>query len=169
MEDLVQEVYVRLCGDNFRRLRDLRSKEHHVVAAFIRTIVLSVVYDNHRVSRAEKRGGTTVAVSYDELQRELEDTSSGAAKIDRELLFEQVDRMLRSGGAAEESERNRSVFWLYYRQGLTAQEISAIPGVRLTQKGVESLLQRLSRFVKDNFTGVKKESNPDLRQQGRMG
>jgi len=42
-----------------------------------------------------------------------------------------------------------SIFWLYYEQGYSAKEISLLPSMGLTVKGVESTLQRLTRFLKD--------------------
>jgi RNA polymerase sigma-70 factor (ECF subfamily) len=47
--------------------------------------------------------------------------------------------------------RDHTVFWLYYRDGLTASEISRLPGLDLSLKGVESLLLRMARMVKQRL------------------
>jgi hypothetical protein len=38
---------------------------------------------------------------------------------------------------------------MYYEQGYTAKEISFLPSVGLTVKGVESTLLRLTRFIRE--------------------
>jgi DNA-directed RNA polymerase specialized sigma24 family protein len=50
------------------------------------------------------------------------------------------------------SERDRTIFWLHYRQGLTATQIAAIPTLNLTVKGVESTLWRLKELVKHRMS-----------------
>jgi DNA-directed RNA polymerase specialized sigma24 family protein len=45
-------------------------------------------------------------------------------------------------------QRDLLAFWLYYRSGLSAKEISTIPDMHLTVKGVESLLLRAIRLLR---------------------
>jgi len=52
------------------------------------------------------------------------------------------------------------VFWLYYRAGFTASAIASLPTVGLTTKGVESLIFRLTRIVRENLAGPL-ANNPD--------
>lgn len=170
-EDLVQEVYLRLCQENFRVLRDLRSKDSNSVAAFVRVTALSVVYDHYRSLLAGKRGGSQTVASYDDLVREVADPSGGQAALDRHLLLDQVDRVLKAADVPDDSERNRTIFWLYYRHGLTARAIAGIPAFGLTPKGVESAIQRLSRLVRKALAGGQyaKDSSEGLRPFGGMG
>jgi len=52
-----------------------------------------------------------------------------------------------------EKERDKVVFLLYYRQGLTAKKIAGIPGIDLSEKGVESCLHRLTERVRKRVVG----------------
>ena len=45
-------------------------------------------------------------------------------------------------------ERDRTIFWLYYLQGLTAEEIAGLPTVELSAKGVESALRRITAWLR---------------------
>jgi RNA polymerase sigma-70 factor, ECF subfamily len=63
----------------------------------------------------------------------------------RSLLLSEVDKALQAAGA---SERDRAIFWLYYRDGLTAAAIASLKSLGLSTKGVESLILRLTRSVK---------------------
>ena len=71
--------------------------------------------------------------------------SSSAASLDRAILLDRIDRCLEPGSPP------RTIFWLYYRQGLTAKEIASIPEFGLTVKGIESLLLRLKKMIKEKL------------------
>jgi RNA polymerase sigma-70 factor (ECF subfamily) len=56
-------------------------------------------------------------------------------------------------------ERDRALFWLYYRQGYTAEEIARLPSAGLTAKGVESALRRVTVWLR----GEVERKSPDVR------
>jgi RNA polymerase sigma-70 factor (ECF subfamily) len=56
-----------------------------------------------------------------------------------------------------ETERDKLVFLLYYRQGFTAKAIAELPGIQLSEKGVESCLLRLTRHLRQHIVGSAKE------------
>jgi RNA polymerase sigma-70 factor (ECF subfamily) len=62
-------------------------------------------------------------------------------------LLEQLDRKLLSAPKII-GHRDRALFWLYYRQGFTAEEISRLPAAGLTAKGVESALRRVTAWLR---------------------
>jgi RNA polymerase sigma-70 factor (ECF subfamily) len=66
----------------------------------------------------------------------------------------QIDRCLMKLAAEPNFARDYAIFWLYYRQGLTAKAISQLPGIALGTKGVESTLLRLTRYVKACLTAT---------------
>jgi RNA polymerase sigma-70 factor (ECF subfamily) len=72
---------------------------------------------------------------------------SAEENISRTILLEQVDRCLKRN--PEVKDRDRWIFWMYYRDGLTARSISAIRALQLTQKGVESIIQRMVRHARE--------------------
>jgi len=71
-------------------------------------------------------------------------------------LFAQLDRKLRSAPEVIR-DRDRALFWLYYRQGLTAGEIAALPSAGLTAKGVESALRRVTGWLRGEIEKRKPE------------
>jgi hypothetical protein len=54
-----------------------------------------------------------------------------------------------------DKDRNRRIFWLYYRAGLSAAAISVLPGIGLSTKGVESLILRMTREVRERMLAPK--------------
>ncbi|HEV7674559.1 MAG TPA: sigma-70 family RNA polymerase sigma factor, partial [Candidatus Angelobacter sp.] len=96
----------------------------------------------------------------------IPDSHSGPASIEREILLREIDDIL-SEMATPLAARDREIFWLYYRQGFTAQAIAAIPCYKLTTKGVESILYRLTCYVRERL--VEKKLNapkPKARSEG---
>ena len=71
-------------------------------------------------------------------------------RMHQAALFAQLDQMLRSAPKTV-SERDRALFWLYYRQGYTAEEIARVPATGLTAKGVESALRRVTTWLREEI------------------
>jgi hypothetical protein len=53
------------------------------------------------------------------------------------------------GCLSGQPRRDRLVFWLYYRHGLTSQAISSLKFASLSSSGVESLIRRLTLIVRN--------------------
>ena len=146
VDDIVQEVFVKLCEQERRILREFKPKGDDSFLALLRVITSSVANDYFRRQYSEKRGGKVVTMLLDE-----EPSSMVAAHNDqdaqRAVLFNELDRKLRSASGAT-AERDRALFWLYYLQGLTADEIASLPGLELSAKGVESALRRVTAWLR---------------------
>ena len=96
-----------------------------------------------------------MAETLEEVSGPAADRSQGKlTRAERAILIDQIDRKLVGALAPGEIRRARLVFWLYYRTGLTANAIASLPSVGLTTKGVESLLFRLTRLVRDRVSEI---------------
>ena len=107
----------------------------------MKVVAASVANDHFRGLSAQKRAGEC-AVDFELLDCTALATGSGA---DERVLMLEIERSL---DQATESPRDRAIFWLYYRQGFSAVDISAMPGIDLTAKGVESCVLRMVKAVK---------------------
>jgi RNA polymerase sigma-70 factor (ECF subfamily) len=139
IDDLTQETFLRLCRENARLLREFDSRHENAIFGYIKVVATSVALDHFRARATQKRGAEVPA---GEVQCEPQARSEA---IEVKVLLGQIDSRL----SATESERDRTIFWLYYRQGYTAREIAELPGVSLTQKGVESCIHRLTSLLRD--------------------
>jgi RNA polymerase sigma-70 factor (ECF subfamily) len=143
VDDLCQETYLRLCKDNCRSLREFEAKHDEAIFGYLKVIATSVALDHFRARGSQKRraevedDGTNVEAS----------VSSSA--IEHSTLLQQLEHQL----ASTETERDRTIFWLYYRQGYTARDIAAMPQLGLTQKGVESCIYRLTQTLRSAIVG----------------
>lgn len=144
IEDIVQDVLLKLVAKGYL---NRWSHERGSVEGFIAIVATNAAADHFKAVHAGKRR-PALPTAIDELpDREIRDDKA-AAVLDTNVLLDELNAQL----VAVASERERRVFWLYYRHGLTAKAIAAIPGIGLTAKGVESLLFRLTSTLRKNLT-----------------
>jgi RNA polymerase sigma-70 factor, ECF subfamily len=141
LDDLAQETFLRLCRDNAKLLRRFEARHESAIFGYIKVIATSVALDHFRARTADKR-----APEFSSDVASLE-VSVRPTEIENAAFLGEVDRRL----SASESERDRSIFWLYYCQGYSTREIATLPGVALSQKGVESCIYRLTQILRKSL------------------
>jgi RNA polymerase sigma-70 factor (ECF subfamily) len=134
VDDLVQETYVKLFANDKTALRATRNEYENTIFGYLRVIASNVVRD----------------------QIELSDAVVPPGPRDRERLEflhkkDEIKRILETIASSPTYERDVAIFWFFYEQGYTAKEISLLPAVGLTVKGVEAVLFRLARHVREKF------------------
>ncbi len=129
-------------------IRETAFENEIAAIAYFKMLAANSAKDYFRSRGAEKRG-IAVTTSVDDRLAEL--ISGPSASLDRQVLFTQIDRAL------DCESTSRTIFWLYYRQGLTVNEIAEIPMFQLKAKGVESLIRRLTLAVKEKINPSKSE------------
>lgn len=140
IEDLVQDTYLKICSNDRRLLKRFKSKHVDAFYGMLKVTAGNVARDYFRKEKTDKRDpGLPLADIEDVASFVPDGHAAGAEQIEREMLIQQIDGVLLEKCSA----RDRQIFWLYHRQGLTAEEISAIAAYDLTTKGVESILRRL--------------------------
>ncbi len=158
VDDIVQEVFIKLCEHDRRILREFRPRGEDSFFALLRVITASVANDYFRRHFSEKRGGKVVTTAFEE--EPTTGTRSAASKesdVQRVVLFAEIDQRLRNAPGTT-AARDRIIFWLYYLQGLTAEEIAALPGWDLSAKGVESALRRITAWLRHELEPAKPDS-----------
>lgn len=152
VDDIVQEILLKLCERDRRILREFEPRGEDSFLGLLRIVSASVANDYFRRIASAKRGGKVVTSSLDGEQPagnagQTADQAQEVARMHRAVLLAELDRKL-CGAPETIGERDRSIFWLYYRQGLTAEEIARLPGTELTAKGVESALRRIAAWLR---------------------
>jgi hypothetical protein len=87
--------------------------------------------------------------------------------MERLVLLRQIGECLAMCSAGADQDRDRLVFWLYYRHGMSARAISSLPTIQLTAKGVESAILRLTRLVREQIVCIR--SQPSRQQADQKG
>jgi RNA polymerase sigma-70 factor (ECF subfamily) len=142
VDDLIQETYFKLCRDGCKVLRAFKWQGDNSIFAYIKVVAITCSRDHFRAHSAQKRGNELEVHGTDA------EAVSSTGSMEKDLLLGEMERHLER---RVESVRDRNIFWLYYRQGFNAREIAALPNVDLTAKGVESLLFRLTKLLRDTL------------------
>jgi RNA polymerase sigma-70 factor, ECF subfamily len=149
IDDLVQEISLKLVASGRAILHSLPSDSTQALAYFS-VLAANSARDFFRARGAAKRGaGTTISL---DIPLTAMAASLGAAgDLDKQLLLARIEEFL------PEDRREQVVFRLYYRQGLTAREISSIPALALSVKGVESMIFRVTRGIRERLHSPRKD------------
>jgi RNA polymerase sigma-70 factor (ECF subfamily) len=148
-DDLVQDVFLKLCADNCRLLRNFKPVHPDAIYGYLKVIAASVTQDHFRSAHCLRRGGAGRDGKLDaEDVAAAPDAVAGPARLERDVLLAEIDTCLRTQLPDPDGERDRTIFWLYYREGLTASAIASLPGMALGVKGVESAILRVTRIVR---------------------
>jgi RNA polymerase sigma-70 factor, ECF subfamily len=152
VDDLIQETYLKLCADDFRILRTFEQQHPDAFTGYVKVLTANVVRDHFKSIRTQKRGaGQLAPIDEDFLPIAADDIAGSPQSIERAVLIQEVTRQLNLCLAGPDRDRNRRIFWLHYRAGLSARAIAGLPGIRLSPKGVESILMRLTKDLRQRM------------------
>jgi RNA polymerase sigma-70 factor (ECF subfamily) len=152
VDDVIQECFLKLGAlGRMDDQPDAFSSEQTAIA-YLKVLAANVARDYVRKNNAEKRGSAKT-VSVEDRLHEIAGTA--VPELERRILIRQIDRFL------ADDAKTRTIFWLYYKQGFTAKEISDVPAFQLSPKGVESLLRRLTDSIREQLNGPEGFSRPE--------
>lgn len=167
IDELIQDTYLKVCNDHCRMLRDFKPQYPNAFFGMLKVTAANIAHDYFRRQQAPIHGGGIAEIELTEVDGFVADShSTGPDHIEREILLREIDDIL-SDIATPLAARDREIFWLRNRQGFTAEAIAAIPCYKLTTKGVESILHRLTCHVRERL--VEKESTEPNPAQGSEG
>lgn len=155
VDDLVQETYIKLYSDRVRILGEFQALHPDAIYGYLKVLAANVAIDHFKRLHAGKRGGDAVG-PFEFAERTASATAGDAASVERAVLIREVDSCLRTEATGETRERDCAIFSLYYRHGLTAKEIAALPSIALSVKGVESTLHRLVQLVRNHLVEARR-------------
>jgi RNA polymerase sigma-70 factor, ECF subfamily len=164
VDDLIQETFLKICTDREDLAAKFQPEHPDAIFGYIKVLTGNLVHDYFRASHSLKRGKTITSSLHLEAepQDNLGPSRSGTPPVEQAILISQIDASLRSIEVSPHAERDRHIFWLYYRVGMSASAIAALPKFQLSTKGVESTLFRLTRHVKAKLCSHPEPTRPDL-------
>lgn len=142
VDDLVQETYLKLCTEEYRHLRHFSSHNEGAIYSFLKTVACNATTDYFRSRWASKRGGMFFqADDLDTAQHKGQD-----ACLETHVLVQEMETLM---DQITDSEQEKMIFRLRYKEGYTTRAIAETDGVQLTQKGVESCLHRITSELRE--------------------
>jgi RNA polymerase sigma-70 factor (ECF subfamily) len=150
VDDLIQNTYVKLLDNDRKALRSIKNEYENAIFGFLKVVASNIVQDHFRkpINKADEVevSDAVLPPGHDERERlEFSDKKN------------EVQKILATLSSSETYERDVAIFWFFYEQGYTAKEISQLPNVGLTVKGVEAVTLRLSRYLRERLDGKNPE------------
>lgn len=152
VDDLVQDIFLRLCADNCKVLRKFVPKQDDSIVGYLIVVARNVAHDHFRATMAQRVGGDAHHLETEDGDLDfIPAFPTPTDSADWRIRMGEVDTALKSLIPLPVTERDYSIFWMYFQQGFTAREIGDISGFRLSVKGVESSILRTVKYLKENL------------------
>ena len=176
VEDILQVTYVKLWEGGRRLLRELAIERPEAILAYLKKTAANATHDHFKHNYSKSGGGAEDHVSTSDVDPEAGAATRGSEdRMTFEVLLTEIDEYLKDGLAGPEQERDRTIFWLYFRQGMSANEIASLPTIDLSAKGVGSVIERLKLCIREQVLAGsidprdRQKENPPETRLSRIG
>ena len=164
VEDIVQITYLKLWENGCHLLREFASQYPEAVLGYLKKTAANATHDYFKHRHSQSSGGDKPHVSTTELDPEAGKQVDGSQeKIAFGVLLNEIDEHLKQRLTGPDGERDRMIFWLYFRQGMSTKEIASLP-IGLSVKGVGSVIERLKHGIRERILGVDSALEDDAEQ-----
>ena len=160
VEDLVQVTYLKLWEDRCRLLRDFAVQHPEAILGYLKKTAANATLDYFKHGHSQSSGGDRPQVSTSDVDPEAGNEALGSQeRIAFGVLLNEIDEHLKRGLTGPDQKRDRMIFWLYFRQGMSTKEIASLPTIRLGAKGVGSVIERLKHCIREQILGSRSDSD----------
>lgn len=160
VEDLVQVTYLKLWEDGCRLLQNFAIQHPDAILGYLKKTAANATHDYFKHAKSQVSGGDQTHVSTSDVDPEAAKGVEGSEeRIAYKLFLNEIDNCLRLSLTGPDRDRDRAVFWLYFRQGMSTKEIASLPTIGLGPKGVGSVIERLKKCIREHI--VQARSNSD--------
>jgi len=155
VEDLVQLTYLKLWEGKCRLLRDFAVQHPDAILAYLRKIATNVAHDHFKHSNNQSSGGKRPHLSTADVEPIAGTDDLGSQEqLAFGIFLKEVDEYLKRCLTGPDHKRDRMIFWLYFRQGMTTREIASLPAIGLSAKGVGSAIERIKNVIREQIVGA---------------
>lgn len=152
VEDLIQVTYLKLWEGGRRLLHEFALQHPESILGYLKRIAANATHDYFKHGHNQSSGGDQPHVSTSDVDPVSGNYALGSpGTMDREIFFSEIDELLKRCVSGPDKERDRTIFWLYFRQGMSTREIASLPTVELSAKGVGSVIERLKRGLREQI------------------
>jgi RNA polymerase sigma factor (sigma-70 family) len=136
----VSDTFFKLYDHDLRILRNFEFRPHQPYGfrAFLKVIAANVVEDYFRKEKIQP----------EPIDDNMPDRSDLVDALDRRDKVRKIEACLQQLAGKPNFPRDYKIFWLYFREGYTAQAIAELPEIRENVKTVESVLLRLIKWIR---------------------
>ena len=151
----MQVTYLKLWEGGCRLLRDFAIQRPDAILGYLKKIAANATHDYFKHCHSQSSGGDEPHVSTSDVDPQAGDQAHGSEQeIAFGIFLNEIDTYLKRCSSAPDQERDRMIFWLYFRQGMSAKEIASLPMIGLGAKGVGSVITRLKHDIREQILGI---------------
>ena len=162
VDDLVQETYLKLWEGGCCLLRNFAIQHPDAILGYIKITAANTTRDYFKHLHSESAGGDKPHVSTSDVDPEAgKDVHGSQERIAFAVFLKEIDEHLKHCLTGADQERDRTIFWFYFRQGMSTKEIASLPTMGLTAKGVGSVIERLKHDIREQIVGSRSDSDDD--------
>jgi len=155
VEDLVQMTYLKLWEGGCRLLRDFAIQRPEAILGYLKKTAANATHDYFKHGHSQSSGGDEPHVSTSDIEPEVGNEAHGSEeRIAFGVFLNEIDEHLKHCLSGPDQERDRMIFWLYFRQGMSTKEIASLPTIGLGAKGVGSVIERLKHGIREQILGA---------------
>jgi len=159
VDDLTQMTYLKLWQDGCRLLRDFAIQHPEAILGYIKKTAANATHDYFKHNHSQSCGGANPHVSTSDVDPEAgKEVQGSQERIAFGVFLNEIDHHLKRSLTGPEQERDRMIFWLYFRQGMSTKEIASMPTIGLSSKGVGSVIERLKRCIREQIITLSLDS-----------
>jgi RNA polymerase sigma-70 factor, ECF subfamily len=163
VDDLVQITYLKLWEGGRLLLRDFAVQRPEAILGYLKRVAANATHDYFKHNRSQSSGGGELHVSTSDVDPEAGRENHGSEEqIASGVFLNEVDEHLKRCLTGPDQDRDRVVFWLYFRQGMSTREIASLPTIRLSAKGVGSVIERLKHSLRDQILETQSDSADEM-------
>jgi RNA polymerase sigma-70 factor, ECF subfamily len=119
------------------------------LGAPVQVVAANLTHDHLRAHNVKKRGGDFDQIAYDSDALGKLPSVYGHESLERHMQITEIEATLRGLSKHQAGDsRDRTIFWLHFQLGMSANAIARISKFKLTSKGVESSLRRTLSSLK---------------------
>jgi len=165
VEDLIQVTYLKLWEGGRQLLREFAIQHPDAILGYLKRTAANATHDYFRHGQSQSSGGDKPHISTTDVDPEAGTEIHGSQeKIALRVFLSEIDDLLKRSLTGPDMERDRTIFWLYFRQGMSTKEIASLPTIGLSAKGVGSVIERLKHLVRDQILGIQSDYDDDQEQ-----
>jgi len=155
----MQVTYLKLWEGGCQLLRDFAIQRPEAILGYLKKTAANATHDFFKHRHSQSSGGDAQHVSTSDVDPEAGmDIHGSEERIAFGVFLNEIDEHLKQCVAGPDQERDRAIFWLYFRQGMSTKEIASLPAIGLGTKGVGSVIERLKHSIRDRILGI--QPNP---------
>jgi RNA polymerase sigma-70 factor (ECF subfamily) len=170
VEDLIQVTYLKLWEDGCRLLRDFAIQHPESILGYLKKTAANATHDHFKHRRSQSSGGGETHLSTSDFDPQAGNEALGSEeRIAFGIFLNEIDEHLKLCLTGPDQERDRTIFWLYFRQGMSTKEIASLPTIGLGPKGVGSVIERLKHGIREQIIRGPSGSRSDSVHDGGLG